>query len=226
MYETDEQNFLPHFYITNTIITYDNNPKLHPYFESASSFSIQKTSEARSIFIEEQICKKLSKRICSKEFSSGPSDLPKIQFEKINPTRYRLKVNGAKDRYVLVFSESFHRNWSLFPAYTEPQQKKTLSNYFDGKVTEGVHSNTFLDESTFSTWGKKAIASYRHFQVNGYANAWVVLPEDVGGRDSYSLVVEMTDQRIFYAGLVVSLQVFIFCMLWGAFSFIGKDFLV
>ena len=110
----------------------------------------------------------------------------------------------------------------VFSCLYRASTKKTLSNYFDGKVTEGVHSNTFLDESTFSTWGKKAIASYRHFQVNGYANAWVVLPEDVGGRDSYSLVVEMTDQRIFYAGLVVSLQVFIFCMLWGAFLFYRK----
>ena len=50
LYETDEQNFLPHFYITNTIITYDNNPKLHPYFESASSFFHTKKQVRRVLY--------------------------------------------------------------------------------------------------------------------------------------------------------------------------------
>ena len=39
---------------------------------------------------------------------------PKITFVKINPTKYRIKVEGAKEPYTLVFSESFHEGWRLY----------------------------------------------------------------------------------------------------------------
>ncbi|MDD5552201.1 MAG: hypothetical protein PHI88_03540, partial [Candidatus Pacebacteria bacterium] len=46
--------------------------------------------------------------------------IPKITFVKINPTKYRIKVEGAKEPYTLVFSESFHEGWKI---YLKEEQK-------------------------------------------------------------------------------------------------------
>ena len=79
-------------------------------------------------------------------------------------------------------------------------------------INEGEHRNTFWAASTFETWKKRPIDEERHYQVNGYANAWQILPEDVEGRDDYELVVEFEPQKYFYIGIIVSLSVFGFCL--------------
>ena len=39
---------------------------------------------------------------------------PLVTFNKINPTKYRVKVEGAESPYFLVFSESFHPEWRAY----------------------------------------------------------------------------------------------------------------
>jgi len=220
IYELDNKDLLPHFYTALAVRPYEQTSdywdgKKEPFFVG------DKDLNKRVGYIDKNTCNNIfSVNSCDEVISYGKNFLPKIYFEKINPTRYRLKINGAKDPYILVFSESFHKNWKIISADTESQQKKTVKNYFDGKVTEGVHSNSFLDESTFYTWGKKAIANDRHFRVNGYANAWNITPQDTGGKENYELIVEMTGQRIFYVSLALSLIVFLGCLLWGVISLV------
>jgi len=43
---------------------------------------------------------------------------PKIEFIKINPTKYRVKVEGATGPYTLIFSESFHKGWKIYEGDT------------------------------------------------------------------------------------------------------------
>ena len=38
---------------------------------------------------------------------------PNISFKKINPTKYKLNISGAKTPYILVFNESFNKDWKL-----------------------------------------------------------------------------------------------------------------
>ena len=38
---------------------------------------------------------------------------PKIEYKKINPTKYKLNISGAKTPYILIFNESFNKDWKL-----------------------------------------------------------------------------------------------------------------
>jgi hypothetical protein len=41
---------------------------------------------------------------------------PTLEFKKINPTKYRIRVHGASGVFPLVFSESFHDGWKAYLA--------------------------------------------------------------------------------------------------------------
>lgn len=149
------------------------------------------------------------------------TDIPKITFVKINPTKYRVKVEGAKNPYTLVFSESFHKGWKLYINELTDSRINELKNYgeivasyFDGEIKEGTHRMTFLERATFETWGKKPIADDRHYLVNGYANSWYITPDDVGGKENYELIVEFWPQRLFYIGLFISIMTLIGCIIY------------
>lgn len=118
-------------------------------------------------------------------------DIPKITFTKINPVKYRINIEEARNSYILAFNENFNKNWELY-----------LS---DKRLTaSGQTSEIFLEPATFETWGKRPIAQDRHFQVNGYANSWLIKPEDTNFQENYELIVEFWPQRLFYLGLLLS----------------------
>jgi len=156
---------------------------------------------------------------------------PKITFVKINPTKYRVKIEGAKDPYTLIFSESFHEGWKMYinglknDGLTDYELKnygETVASYFGGDIKEGTHRNTFLEKATFETLGKKPISEDKHLLVNGYANSWYITPEDAGGKQDYELIIEFAPQRLFYIGLFISLLTLISCLGYIMFSTIKK----
>lgn len=172
---------------------------------------------------------------------------PKITFFKTNSTKYRIKVEGAKERYMLVFSESFHPGWKIWVANTDKNGGVTpmkiagkigekitslflknkrygeiVASYFDGDIKEGTHRETFLEPATFETWGKKSLPEERHSLVNGYANSWEVLPEDVNGKENYELIVEFEPQRLYYIGIIISFITLGACLIKLTISVIGK----
>jgi len=161
----------------------------------------------------------MSRRDVGTKYAASPrnKEIPKITFVKINPTKYRVKIEGAVDPYTLVFSESFHQGWKAYIAnnqslITNHQYGEIVASYFNGDIKEGTHKNIFLDKNTFETWGKKPIAEDRHYLVNGYANSWYITPEDVGGKENYELIVEFWPQRLFYIGLFISGITLIGCL--------------
>ncbi len=177
------------------------------------------------------------KIIFKKVISAKHYSVPKIVFTKINPTKYKVTINGAKDPYVLVFSEAFNSKWKLFKTDINSTEKikgemsrllgtigrfalgffvkdkvkneEILESYANGAIRETKHRNIFLAPSTFETWGKKPLAENRHFKVNEYANGWNILPLDLGGQEDYELILELSSQKFFYGILGVSLGVFI-----------------
>jgi len=141
---------------------------------------------------------------------------PHITFIKINPTKYRVKVEGVKEPYSLVFSESFHRGWKAYVSdqrlvTSDQQYGEIVASYFDGEIKEGTHKNIFLDRNTFETLAKKPIPEDRHYLVNGYANSWYITPEDSEGKENYEIIIEFWPQRLFYIGLGVSLLTLLGC---------------
>jgi len=158
-------------------------------------------------------------------------NIPVITFTRINPTKYRLKVQNAIAPYTLVLVNQFNVKWRLVdPTRNTPTIKAFFSRfiasigkivmgirkenakssntqltYFGGDIRENVNNDIFLNEKTFDTWGKNEIAEYKHFPVNGYSNAWYIEPKDMGGKRSYTIILEMTAQKMLYSSLAISI---------------------
>src|SRR3989344_465504 len=93
-------------------------------------------------------------------------------------------------RYFLIMS--------ILVKETSINDEKVVETYFNGDIKEKKFRNNFLVPSSFDSWGKKSIAEQNHMLVNGYANAWYIAPDDVDGKKSYTLIIEMGNQRVFY----------------------------
>lgn len=217
VYTVDDNAYLPHFYIAKGISMYEDTVD-DWYGKTLSFFVDQKNDEVRTAFIYKDVCKNVfTEKECNSSRVDMENAMPKIQFEKINPTKYKIKVSGVQGPYMLVFSEAFYKNWKVFLSPMVSLQENTpLRTYFDGDIKENSSKNIFLDSKTFETFGMKSVADGNdHVLANGYANAWYITPEDVGNKGDYELVVEMVGQRVFYISLGISLLVFIFCLGWG-----------
>ncbi|RJQ38250.1 hypothetical protein C4559_02135 [Candidatus Microgenomates bacterium] len=246
LYSSDINLYLPHIYIAKRINAYEN--KVNDWYGKTESFFVNdRNNEPRVAYLEKDTCfKNFSKDVCEK--NNDFKKVPKIIFEKINPTKYKITVYSAENPYILVFSDTYHNSWKLFDStnknYTfwgklegfvgditktlagkfikEPKDRGISTSYFEGFIKEGIHREDFLNPLTFETWGKKTIAEDKHFQVNGYANAWYIEPNDMGGKRSYEIILEMTRQKTFYIGLTISVFTLITFLLWGIFVII-KD---
>ncbi|MBI2430650.1 MAG: hypothetical protein HYV39_01395 [Candidatus Levybacteria bacterium] len=166
--------------------------------------------------------------------------IPQITFTRINPTKYELKVRNAFVPYTLVLVNQFDKNWRLVDLTQETDtiraffsrvvagiaktvvgvfEKENIRDdnpvltYFNGDIKEIVSKDIFINEKTFETWGKKEIAKFKHFPVNGFANAWYIEPSDMGNKTDYSLIIEMSSQKLLYVGLFISIASAIFTLL-------------
>ncbi|MFH1833013.1 MAG: hypothetical protein ABH816_02490 [Candidatus Levyibacteriota bacterium] len=199
VYKLEDKSSLPHFYTAQNILFYKDDPKLTGYGKTLAFF--KGNIPERPVYIESQNCKKLFKQEFCREDSNFPmTDSPKIQFEKINPTKYKLTVSNANNPYILVFSEAFHSNWKIYAGVAKEK-------------------NTFFGKDIFETFSLNSISNDRHFIANGYANGWYIKPQDLGGKQEYELIIEMTGQRIFYVSLIFSGIIFIIFVLRGIIFF-------
>lgn len=174
--------------------------------------------------------------------------VPKIVFNRINSTKYRINITGAENPYTLVFLESYSENWKLFNPEDNTESirgyfshflgtmfekivgifikenvpTQSSTSYFNGDVKEGERSNIFLDRNTFETWGKEAVADDRHFSAFAYANAWIVRPENVSGKTNYTLILEFIPQKKFYPSLFLSLLTMFYLVIRNAIKLIVK----
>ena len=136
-------------------------------------------------------------------------EIPEITFEKVNPTKYRIKVENAKHPYVLVFTEKYSEYWRLYSNSnnsnsSEKKYSEETASYFNGEIKEGIHRMNFLETNTFETWFKKSISEDRHLVANGYANSWYIELDDVGGKENYELIIEFWPQRFYFLAIIIS----------------------
>lgn len=222
IYEIDEKYFLPHFYSPKKIFLYDNDIGLNQTYARTLSFfpqddQTQGFDDPRIIFVDRVWCKEASLNTVCSGHPDRLDHSPRILFEKINRTKYRLKISDVSAPYILVFSEVFNSNWNLVDATNigqDPVSNKVV-DYFKGDISEVKHTNTFFDSETFETWGKSEVSQDRHFEVNGYANAWYIRPDDMKDKKDYELILELTSQRPIYILLPISVTFFVTCLFWG-----------
>ncbi|NTU66706.1 MAG: hypothetical protein HGB08_02155 [Candidatus Moranbacteria bacterium] len=63
-------------------------------------------------------------------------NLPTLEFKKISPTKYRIRVHAAQGEFPLVFSESFHDGWKMYleKSASWRTQNQSLDSY---KILDG-----------------------------------------------------------------------------------------
>lgn len=213
VYNSDKNYYLPHFYVPTSIIPYDNKGKKEG--KNVSFFVDSKEKDPRIGYVDNEICVKFYSSSDCRQDKIKINNIPAISFKRINPTKYKVVVSNAKAPFFLIFSDKFHKDWKAFISNGEPEKLKTQERYFGGDVQESYHENIFLDRRTFETLSIKRLPKNQHFTVNGYANAWRITPVDSSGKDTYEIIIEMVQQRIFYYSLgisIVALAVFLF---WG-----------
>lgn len=178
------------------------------------------------------------------------NQIPNVTFRQINPTKYEVRVQNASGPYTLVLSQYFNQKWKIFFPNQENQAKsikgaivrlvgnifgkvfeqislRVNSNSTDGIISyanegvqEGPHDSIVLDKDTFASWGQDPIGEATHLPVNGYANSWYIEPKDVQFRTDYTLIVEMTSQKLFYVGVLLSIGGLLLVIFLLAKSFI------
>jgi len=152
--------------------------------------------------------------------SKERQEQPRIEFKKINPTRYVVDVKGAKGPFTLVFSESFHEGWKGYI-------RQVQSSKFKVQTDEPW-------SALLSAWEDKGsrVEIKKHFVVNGYANGWIVPIEKFKVQSSklkvedkeedlknFQIVLEFKPQRLFEIGLIISA-----ITLLGCIGYLGYDF--
>ncbi len=133
--------------------------------------------------------------------------LPIVEYKKINPIKYKVLIRGARDTFPLVFSESFHKWWRVYP------------------VVGTVHREHF-----YETYFKKYLSESGHLVVNGYANSWLINTQELcdssrkcvrndDGSYDIALVVEFWPQRVFYFSLFISVVTLILSVSYLIYNF-------
>lgn len=166
--------------------------------------------------------------------------IPQIEFIKINPTKYKIKVSNVKDDYNLIFNESFHTGWKLYLNSEKSKNQKnimyqigefasTITNifikntqfdnierttYFNNEISTIPYNNIFLEPDTFETWGQQTLANDSHNIVNGYANSWYITAKDTYGISNYELILEYKPQQYFYIGLLISIITLLYSIIY------------
>lgn len=80
--------------------------------------------EVSQIFAPSVILKKVN--------NPGLNPTPKIRFTKVNPTKYKITINEAKEPFELVFNESYHKNWKVFLAEGKREIAKDTHSLVNG----------------------------------------------------------------------------------------------
>jgi len=128
---------------------------------------------------------------------------PEVQYERLNPTKFRVTVR-AEQPFLLVLSEGYHRQWRAFL-----RKPGSRGHDLEGKssLLDALLTGDLLEEIP------------RHISVNGYANGWVIdkIPEGNPGRQ-LEIILEYYPQRLFEAGVLISLLSLAFCLVFWAFS--------
>lgn len=93
---------------------------------------------------------------------------PMIQFQRISSGEYKVKVEEAKDPYILIFSETYSKDWQ-------------------------------------ASIGNKIITENKHLVINGYANSWLVKPDDSNKQEKYEILLRYQPQRLLFISVIVSI---------------------
>jgi len=118
----------------------------------------------------------------------------KVDFKRVNPTKYEITVSNVSGEFPLVFLENFNPSWKLF------------------KGVSGDGFNDFVSRLT-----GKPLGDDHHFKTNYYANGWLLNVDSLcsdnttcinnpDGTVNINLSLEFAGQQRLYVGLALSVS--------------------
>jgi hypothetical protein len=192
-----KKDFLPHIYTpTNNIVsqrTTDQfirilessewNIRSAVFFESQNVFCpTSKINELKQCGVTEIENEKIKLAESLPRKTENP---PTIEYKKINPTKYRIRVHGASGVFPLVFSESFHDGWKAYINQNEnisarggsalggknqnDNSKLKINNYkiLDGNESDQANSdelNEYIKNGWITTVGDEKTKTIKHMK--------------------------------------------------------------
>ncbi len=126
--------------------------------------------------------------------------VPKIAYQKINPTKYTVKIRDAKTPYFLSFGENYNPGWKISFHNQQDFLTARVASFFNDTIIEYAPQTSFLDKHFLDVFTSQKNTPDSHYQVNGYANGWYI---DKTG--DYDITVEYAPQRFVYFGVILSL---------------------
>ncbi len=140
----------------------------------------------------EQIENKVLNSYSIKKAGSSAMEPLQLSYKRHDPTHYTINIKELR-KGIVVLQESYQPLWKVELVATSPDGTKT-------------------------TW---QVPKDAHKLINGYANAWVIdpdnMPEAFKVGDPVDLVASFTPQQYFYKGLYISAATLIACI--GFFIF-------
>lgn len=116
-YQVNDQYFYPHFYVPEKVITTKVG------VEKFASIVAENLQTRLAVFSQ-----KRSSDNDPTSFMANNSFIPKLEFKKINPAKYRLIIHDANGSFPLVFSENFNRGWKIYQVKHQPVSPDDLNN--------------------------------------------------------------------------------------------------
>lgn len=204
----NQSNILLKQNISNKILIYENTD-FYPHIYSANS---QTLILNHSVLSESDIDQNYIKNLSILNSVSHP----RLSFQKINPTKYKINIESAHEPFYLIFSESFHPGWQVY-INTDMIQCNPINTYENLNLTECQHDTKFFEIRDLTRVFDKSIPEDNHFLVNGYANAWYIDPHKLDTGENFTITLYFKPQFYFYIGFMIAVLTFIGCigyLLW------------
>lgn len=168
VYSINKNVLLPYFYTPIANLSVDK-------IESLQNILSEQNNNIRStVFVKNQNSSKLE------QLSTLPDTIennPTLEFNKINPTKFRVVTHGAESIFPMVFSESFNDAWKVYPMDikqelegngTKPILIAQVNNFY--KILEGNGENqaseeeliSFIDNGLITTLGDNKRKERKH----------------------------------------------------------------
>jgi len=192
--EIDDSYFLSKIYIPNNIIIENKNKSLEYLITNS-----EQLLRPAVYYIEQNInIEKISE---IKQTINSIGDNTHINYEYINPAKYKVSITNVTSPFLFVFSENFHELWKIYP--TADKTKHKIYN-----ITKNIFQKQIITDNNL-------------FMVNGYANSWTVSPKEICSQSPQSCTlnrdgsfniefnIEFYPQKLFYLGIAIT-TVFLF----------------
>ncbi|NTW13975.1 MAG: hypothetical protein HGA31_03015 [Candidatus Moranbacteria bacterium] len=158
------ENFLPHFYsVQNPIVTNESADRV------LALLSNETEQKRTAVFLRMQNMGKEAELNNLQKGMEGDDKVPTMEFKKINPAKYRIRIHSARGQFPVVFSESFHDGWKMYlNSYRGfDLRSQSLDGYkiLDGNSEDQADKDElagFIEQGTVSTLGDGSIKTTDH----------------------------------------------------------------